>query len=60
MTYNIARFTPNFYVTDSLMRIFHGGVVFDQAIWRNVGILFAICVAAAAAGVQLFKRTEFR
>lgn len=59
MTMNIARFTPNFYLTESLTRIFHGATFFDGIVWRDMLILFLIAAVAVVAGIQLFKRTEF-
>jgi ABC-type multidrug transport system permease subunit len=59
-TYNIARFTPNFYVTEPLTRIFHGAAFLDGIVWRDMGILAAITVVAVVAGIQVFKRTEYR
>jgi ABC-type transport system involved in multi-copper enzyme maturation permease subunit len=59
-TRTIARFTPNYYVTDSLSVIFHTGGVSDAVIWQNLLILALISLAIVVAGIQLFKRTEFR
>ena len=60
-TYEIARVTPNFYVTDSLTWIFHdGATLIDKPIWQNLLILAAITVVISVAGIQLFKRTEYR
>jgi ABC-2 type transport system permease protein len=56
----IARFTPNYYVTDSLMVIFHEGSVTRPVIWQNLLILAAISLVVLVVGIQLFKRTEFR
>ena len=60
MTYDLARFTPNFYVTESLTRIFHGATFLDGTVWKNILILAIIAVVASVAGIQLFKRTEYR
>jgi len=60
-TYSIARFTPNFYVTDSLTWIFHDGAsLSDRVIWQNLLILSIITVVVVVAGIQLFKKTEYR
>lgn len=59
-TRTIAKFTPNYYVSDSLSIIFHKGSVTDPLIWQNFLILTAISVVITVAGVQLFKRTGFR
>jgi ABC-2 type transport system permease protein len=59
-TRTIARFTPNYYVTDSLMTIFHEGSISRPAIWQNLVILMIISLVVVVIGIQLFKRTEFR
>lgn len=56
----IAKFTPNYYVSDSLSIIFQQGIVSSQAIWQNLMILAAISLVVVVAGVQIFKRNEFR
>jgi ABC-2 type transport system permease protein len=60
MTRTIARFTPNYYVTDSLMVIFHEGDISRPVIWQNLLILAAISLVVVVVGIQLFKRTTFR
>jgi ABC-2 type transport system permease protein len=60
MTRTIARFTPNYYSTDSLIMIFNGASLSDPVIWQNLLILAIISLVAVIAGIQLFKRTEFR
>jgi len=60
MTGRIAHFTPNFYVTDSLTLIFHGASLSDRNIWQNLLILSIISLVVVVAGVQLFKKTEYR
>jgi len=57
-TRTIAKFTPNFYVSDSLSRIFHEGKLSDPAIWQNLLTLTAISIVIVFAGIQLFKRTK--
>lgn len=59
-TYNIARFTPNFYATDTFMRVFNGASLTEWFVWKNLLILTGIAVVIVFAGIQLFKRTEFR
>ena len=59
-TRTIAKFTPNYYVSDSLSVIFHTGSVSDTVIWQNLLILSIICLAIVVAGIQLFKKTEYR
>ncbi|MGD1992175.1 MAG: ABC transporter permease [Anaerolineae bacterium] len=59
-TYAIAHFTPNFYATDALSMMFHGASLTDAAIWRNLLILTIVSLVVVAAGIQRFKRTEFR
>jgi len=59
-TFAMARFTPNFYVTESLTRIFHGASLSDGIVWKNFLILSVISLVIVVVGIQLFKRTEFR
>ena len=59
-THMIAKFTPNYYVSSSLMVIFQQGSVSDPIIWKNFLILATISVVVVVTGVQLFKRTAFR
>ena len=59
-TRTIAKFTPNYYVSDSLSIIFHQGSVSAPVIWQNLLILAIISLVVVVAGMQLFKRTEFR
>jgi ABC-2 type transport system permease protein len=59
-TRTIARFTPNYYVTDSVSVIFQTGSVSDSVIWQNLLILAIISLVIVVAGIQLFKKTEFR
>jgi ABC-2 type transport system permease protein len=59
-TRNIARFTPNYYVTDSLSLIFHEGRISDPIVWQNLLILSLISLLVVAAGIQLFKKTAYQ
>jgi ABC-2 type transport system permease protein len=59
MTRNIARFMPNYYVSDSLSIIFHTGSLSDPVIWQNLLILAIISLVLVVAGIQLFKKTAF-
>lgn len=59
-TRNIARFMPNYYVSDSLSVILHQGRVSDPVIWQNLAILAGISLVVVVAGIQLFKRTAYR
>lgn len=59
-TRNIARFTPNFYVSDSLSIIFHRGSFSDPMLWQNLALLTVISLVAVVAGIQLFARTEYQ
>jgi ABC-2 type transport system permease protein len=59
-TRNIARFTPNFYVSDSLSIIFHTGRIADPAIGQNLLTLALISLVVAAAGILMFRRTSLR
>jgi ABC-2 type transport system permease protein len=60
VTRNIARFMPNYYVTDSLSVVFHTGRLSDPVIWQNLLILAAISLVVVVAGIQLFQRTAYR
>jgi ABC-2 type transport system permease protein len=60
MTRTIARFMPNYYVSDSLSVIFHTGRVSDPVIWQNLLILAIISLVVVVAGMQIFKRTAYR
>ena len=60
MTRNIARFMPNYYLTDSLSVIFHTGSVSDPVIWQNLLILATISLVVVVAGIQVFKKTTYR
>jgi len=59
-THTIAKFTPNYYVSSSLMVIFQMGNISDPIIWQNLLILAAISLVVVVAGIQLFKKTAFR
>jgi ABC-type multidrug transport system permease subunit len=59
-TRTIARFTPNFYVSDSLSIIFHKGSVSDPVLWQNLLILAIITLVVVVLGKQLFKRAGNR
>ena len=56
-TRNIARFMPNYYVSDALSVIFHTGRLSDPIILQDLLILTGISVVVVAAGMQLFKKT---
>lgn len=56
-TRTIARFTPNYYVTDTLSVIFHTGDTSDPIILQNLVILVMISIVIVFAGIQIFKRT---
>jgi ABC-2 type transport system permease protein len=57
-TRNVAKFTPNFYVSDSLSIIFHQGKINDPAIWQNLLILSIFSGVIVLIGIQLFKRIK--
>jgi ABC-2 type transport system permease protein len=57
-TRTIARFTPNFYVSDSLSKIFHEGKVNDPAVWQNLLILVIITLVVVMVGILLFRRAR--
>ena len=58
-TRTIARFTPNYYVSESLSIIFHQGNLSDPVILQDLLILAAIGLVVVTAGIQLFKRTSY-
>jgi ABC-2 type transport system permease protein len=59
-TRTIARFTPNYYVSDSLSIIFHEGRISDPAVWQNLLILALISAVLLVTGIQLFKKIGYR
>lgn len=59
-TRTIAKFTPNFYVSDSLSVIFHEGKSSDPVIWQNLLILAIFSLVIVVIGIQLFKRNAQR
>jgi ABC-type multidrug transport system permease subunit len=56
MTRNIARFMPNYYLSDSLSIIFHTGNVSNPILWQNMLILALISLVLVVAGIQVFSR----
>jgi len=59
-THMIAKFTPNYYVSSSLMVIFQQGSISDPIIWQNLVTLVFISVAVVFIGILLFSKTAFR
>lgn len=59
-TLAIAKFTPNFYVSASLMTILHEGNVSDPGILKNFITLAIISIVIVVIGIQLFKRTKIQ
>jgi ABC-type multidrug transport system permease subunit/peptidoglycan/LPS O-acetylase OafA/YrhL len=59
-TRTIAKFTPNYYVSDSLSRIFHEGKISDPAVWQNMLTLAIISLVIVVVGIRLFSKTAFR
>ena len=59
-TRTIAKFTPNYYVSDSLSLILHEGRISDPRIWQNLLTLIAISVVVVFVGIKLFSKTAFR
>jgi ABC-2 type transport system permease protein len=57
-TLAIAKFTPNFYVSASLMTILFEGKVNDPSILKNFLILSVIGVVIVMLGIQLFERVK--
>jgi ABC-2 type transport system permease protein len=59
-TLRIAKFMPNYYVSDTLIRVLHLGNTSDPVVWENLLTLLAIDVFVVAAGIWLFSRTKAR
>ena len=59
-TRNIARFMPNYYVSDSLSVIFHTGSLSDPVIWQNLLTLAGISLVIVVVGMQIFKRVVYQ
>ena len=59
-TRTIAKFTPNYYVSDSLSIIFHQGRISDPLIYQNLLILAAISLVLVVAGIQLFRKLAYK
>jgi ABC-type multidrug transport system permease subunit len=59
-TRTIAKFTPNFYVSDSLSLIFHEGKVSDPVVWQDLLTLAIFSVVVVYIGIKLFSKTAFR
>lgn len=60
MTRNIARFMPNYYLSDSLSIIFHTGNISTPILWQNMLILTLISLVLVVAGIQVFSRVGNR
>ena len=58
-TLAVAKFTPNYYVSASLMTIFFEGKISDPSLLQNFLTLAAISLVMVVLGIQLFKRTKF-
>jgi ABC-2 type transport system permease protein len=58
MTRNIARFMPNYYLSDSLSIIFHTGDVSNPILWQNMLTLALISLVLVIAGIQIFQRSN--
>lgn len=59
-TRTVARFMPNYYVSDSLSVIFHTGRLSDPVIWQNLWILGLISLVVVVVGIQVFNKTAYR
>jgi ABC-2 type transport system permease protein len=59
-TRTIAKFTPNYYVSDSLSIIFQLGSTNDPALWQNLAILSGATVVIVALGILLFTKAKNR
>ncbi len=59
-TYRSVHFTPNFYAADAPTLVFRGETLASPQIWKDFLILLAISIVLIVAGVELFRRSEFR
>jgi len=59
-TLKIARLMPNYYVSDTLIRVLHLGNASDPVVWKNLLTLLAINVVVVTAGIALFNKTKTR
>ena len=59
-TLAIAKFMPNFYLSEPLMIILQGGDLSHPLVWKDLLILAVISVVLAVAGIQIFSRTAKR
>lgn len=59
-TLRIAKFMPNYYVSDTLIRVLHLGNNSDPVIWENLITLLVINVAVVTMGIGLFSKTKAR
>ena len=59
-TRTVAKFTPNYYVSDSLSVIFHQGSVSDLVVWQNLLILALISLVSIVVGIWLFRKIGYR
>jgi ABC-2 type transport system permease protein len=58
-TRTIARFMPNYYVSDALSVIFQTGRLTDPAIGQDLLILTAVTAVIGVAGIQIFRRATY-
>jgi ABC-2 type transport system permease protein len=56
----IARFTPNFYVSDSLSIIFFTGSLSNPVIWQNLLVLAAISLVLVIVGILMFRKLAYQ
>jgi len=59
-TLRIAKLMPNYYVSDTLIRVLHLGRNSDPVVWKNLLTLLAINVVVVTAGIGLFNKTKTR
>jgi ABC-2 type transport system permease protein len=59
-TLAIAKFTPNFYTSSTLIEVLHKGDTNTSIIWENTLTQVAIGVVIVAAGMVLFNKTKTR
>jgi ABC-2 type transport system permease protein len=59
-TLRIAKFTPNFYTSSTLIEVLHKGDTATAIIWENMLTLAAVGVVIIAAGIFVFNKTKTR
>jgi ABC-2 type transport system permease protein len=56
-TRTIARFMPNYYVSEPISIIFHTGQLADPVVWQDMIILIGISLGTVVAGIAMFRQS---